>query len=62
MKIKYKGEILMKKRILIALGGIVVIVSSILFIPYCGGDGGYLLLSIPIGLVMIFGQHWLDLD
>ena len=52
----------MLKRILVALGGVFMIVASIAMIPHCDGDGTYLCMTIPFGLVMIFGQKYLDLD
>jgi hypothetical protein len=45
----------MKKRILWRLAGLGLILVSIWFIPHCGGDGGYLFISIPIGATALFG-------
>ena len=52
----------MKKRILIALAGVAMIAGSIVLVPYCDGDGGYLFFTVPLGLLMIFGQKQLDID
>ena len=45
----------MKKRILWRLAGLGLLILSIWFIPHCGGDGGYLVFTIPIGLLALFG-------
>jgi len=45
----------MKKRILYRLLGLALTIFSIWFIPHSGGDGGYLVFSIPLGLWILFG-------
>ena len=51
-----------KQKILSVLAGIVIIALSLLMIPHCDGDGTYLGVAIPMGLLMIFGPICLDKD
>jgi len=52
---KLKENKIMKKRILYRLLGLALTIFSIWFIPHSGGDGGYLVFSIPLGLWILFG-------
>lgn len=46
----------LKKIILIKLIALATIIGAIAFTPRCGGDGGYLIFSVPVGLGVLFAK------